>query len=453
MLKKLSSDLRDLQGFSALSRSDLAGIVLLAMILASALFSEKSVIPLSGAYPFSGIAALTAGILLFPNLRISARIQVGLLFGIGTLLLIIAYSRGVSFSIIDAISRNALLLTMIMSVGFLKLLLDLEATQTRLPRGKKAHLQTLLGLGLFGSVINISAPILICDRLAIEKPIDLLTLRPISQVFCACSCWSPYFGGTALVLTYVHGVSIIYIMMTGLPLLLLTILCAHAFSVFKNSEHIEQFAGYPVTLSKLWLPISLTVAVVSMQALLPAMPILVVISLSALLLSACVLWMRLGTKEASRTLYGHVLKGLPRSSNELLLFLSAGVLATGLSAFLESTDFELALTAYTLQAACVTLAIMIMTAAAGIHPVIQISVLTPLLLPIDPGPELLAMTFLFAWALGNAASPLSGTHLMLQGRYNIPAWKLAVQNWPYVVPMYFVAIALLALQTAFKQAL
>lgn len=434
-----------------MSRSDLAGIFLLAMILASALFGENSLITLTMAYPFSGVAALAAGILLFPNLRVSARIQVGLMFGIGSVFLIIAYSRGISFSLIDAISRNALLLTMILSVGFLKLLLDLETTQIRLPRGKKAHLQTLLGLGLFGSVINISAPILICDRLAIEKPIDRLTLRSISQVFCACSCWSPYFGGTALVLTYVQGVSIIYIMLTGLPLLLLTILWAHTYSVFKDSQRIDNFTGYPITLSKLWLPVSLTAAVVSMQALLPSMPILVVISLSALLLSTGVLWMRLGTKGGGRALYAHVLKGLPRSSNELLLFVSAGVLATGLSAFLESTDFELALTTYTLQAACITLALMILTAAAGIHPVIQISVITPLLLPINPDPELLAMTYLFAWALGNAASPLSGTHLMLQGRYSIPAWKLAVQNWSYVIPMYCVAIGLLTLQTLIKQ--
>ena len=434
-----------------MSRSDLAGIFLLAMILASALFSENSLIPLTVAYPFSGVAALAASILLFPNLRISARIQVGLLFGLGSVFLLIAYSRGISFSLIHAISRNALLLTMILSVGFLKLLLDLETTHIRLPRGKKAHLHTLLGLGLFGSVINISAPILICDRLAIEKPIDRLTLRSISQVFCACSCWSPYFGGTALVLTYVQGVSIIYIMLTGLPLLLLTILWAHTYSVVKDSKRIENFTGYPITLSKLWLPVSLTVAVVSLQALLPSMPILVVISLSALLLCTGVLWMRLGTKGCARTLYAHVLKGLPRSSNELLLFVSAGVLATGLSAFLASTDFELALTTYTLQAACITLAMMILTAAAGIHPVIQISVLTPLLLPINPDPELLAMTFLFAWALGNAASPLSGTHLILQGRYSISAWKLAVQNWPYVIPMYFVAIGLLSLQTLVKQ--
>ena len=436
----------------ALSRSDVAGVILFAMILLSAVFSKNSLIPLSLAYPLSGLAALIAGVLLFPNLRMSARVQVGILFGIGSILLVIAYSRGISFSLIDAFSRNALLLTMIMSVGFLKLLLDSEATDLPLPVGKKAHWHTLLGLGLFGSVINISAPILICDRLAKEKPIDLLTLRSISQVFCACSCWSPYFGGTALVLTYVEGVSIIFIMMTGLPLLLLTILCAHLYTVLKNSEHIEKFAGYPVTLSKLWLPVSLTAAVVSMQALIPTMPILVVISLSALLLSAGVLCLRLGINSSGQALYTHVVKGLPRSSNELLLFLSAGVLATGLTAYLESTNFNLALTDYSLQAACITLAIMILTAAAGIHPVIQISVLTPLLLPINPNPELLAMTYLFAWALGNAASPLSGTHLMLQGRYEVPAWKLAVQNWPYVIPMYFVAIGLLALQTLFEKA-
>jgi len=155
------------------------------MILLSSLFSENSLIPLSLAYPSSGIAALVASILLFPNLRMSAKVQVGLLFSVGSLLLIIANSRGISFSLIEAISRNALLLTMIMSVGFLKLLLNLETTQVRLPRGKRAHLQTLFGLAVFGSVINISAPILICDRIAEEKPIELLTLRPISQVFCA----------------------------------------------------------------------------------------------------------------------------------------------------------------------------------------------------------------------------------------------------------------------------
>ena len=129
------------------------------------------------------------------------------------------------------------------------------------------------------------------------------------------------------------------------------------------------------------------------------------------------------------------------------MFLSAGVFATGLTAFVESIHFQLSLPSYTLQAACLTLASMIAIAAVGIHPVIQISALTPLLLPINPDPELLAITYLFAWALGTCASPLAGTHLIIQGRYGIPAWKGAVQNWPFVAIMYFVGIGLMALHT------
>ncbi len=394
-----------------------------------------------------GIVAVLAAVLLFPNLRNSAKIQVGVLFTVGAVLLLYAYSQGGSFSLVNALSRNTVLLTMIMSVGFLKLLLDLEPTKGLLPRGPKAHLNTLISLGLFGSVINISAPIMMCDRLAEEQPVDLFTARSMTRVFCACSSWSPYFGGTALILTLVDNVSLAAVMLTGLPLLLITIVVTHVVALYKHKERVDQFAGYPLAPSKLWLPVALTITVVLTQALMPSLPILVVISFSALLLSSGVLLFRLGLNKGGRALQNHITTGLPRSSNELLLFLSAGVLATGLSAYLATSNFQITLSEYTLSAACLTLAAMIVTAAAGIHPVIQISVLTPLLLPINPDPELLAMTYLFSWGLGNAASPLSGTHLIFQGRYGISAWQGAVQNWPYVVPMYFVAIGLMALLT------
>lgn len=396
-------------------------------------------------YLLSGLCAMAAGLLLFVDIRGGARIQVALLFFVGGSLLLYAYWQNTTFSLVEAISRNTLLLTMIMSVGVLRLLLDVNVKRDTLPRGRKAFFNTLLSIGIFGSVINVSAPLMICDRVAEERPIDLFMAGIASRIFCACASWSPYFAGAALILTYVQGVHLIEVMATGLPLLVSSILVVYAAALIRYPDKVDNFVGYPMSIPKLWLPATLTAVVLITQALLPNLNILVTIALSALLLTLVILCVRQGIIKAIQSLSRYVISELPRSANELLLFLSAGVLATGLTAFVESTEFQLSLTSYSLQAACMTLACMILIAAIGIHPVIQISALTPLLLPINPDPELLAITYLFAWALGTCASPLSGTHLIIQGRYGIPAWKGAVQNWPFVAIMYVFGITLMSL--------
>jgi hypothetical protein len=85
------------------------------------------------------------------------------------------------------------------------------------------------------------------------------------------------------------------------------------------------------------------------------------------------------------------------------------------------------------------LVIMWLFAAIGVHPVIMISGFAPMIISLDPNPNLLAATFLFAWHLGTSSSPLSGTNLVFQGRYSIPSWKLALWNWPYALVMLVVA--------------
>jgi len=425
------------------NRTSIAGYLLLAMILLRIVSSDGAFLPIPITYPISGMVAFLAAGLLFKDVRSSAKLQVSALFFLGVCLLLYTKYLGGSFVITDAFSRNTQLLTMVMSVGFLKLLIDIEPSEQALPTGRKAFLNTLMGLGIFGSAINLSAPLLVCDRIAAEKPIDLLTARSISRVFCACSCWSPYFGGTALVLTLVEGVSLLAVMITGLPLLIATIIATYQVSIRRHSHRISKFSGYPMSRSKLWLPIALTLTVVATQAVFSTLPILVVISASALGLSIVVLCYKLGVSGGIQSLSRHVEAGLPKSANELLLFLSAGVLATGLTAYLNTSGYQIGISEFTYSMACLTLAGMILISAAGIHPVVQISVLTPLLLPINPNPNLLAVTYLFCWALGNAASPLSGTHLVFQGRYGVSAWQLAKNNWAFVFCMYFVAIGLL----------
>ena len=69
-----------------------------------------------------------------------------------------------------------------------------------------------------------------------------------------------------------------------------------------------------------------------------------------------------------------------------------------------------------------------MLAIVGVHPVITIATAGGLLANIEVAPDLLAMTFLMCWSGGVIASPLSGMHLTLSGRFNLSNFQLFMRN-------------------------
>jgi hypothetical protein len=172
--------------------------------------------------------------------------------------------------------------------------------------------------------------------------------------------------------------------------------------------------------------------------LLPQTPVLVVIGSSALVVTTFGLLIR-NRASVMQQLGGYVVNGLPRMVNELTLFLAAGVLAAGMSAMIDNGALMVPVTTFDATTATQLLGFILMCAIIGIHPVILISSLTPLILTLDPNPNLLAVTYLFGWNLGTCASPLSGTNLVFQGRYDIPSWKAAIWSWPYMVGMFLLA--------------
>ena len=91
--------------------------------------------------------------------------------------------------------------------------------------------------------------------------------------------------------------------------------------------------------------------------------------------------------------------------------------------------------------ASVTLLVLIAAAVAGIHPVISIAAASSILLPLDPDPALLAVTFLGTWSIGTALSPLSGMNLSLQGAYDIPGRAFVRLNASYALIMWLAVSA------------
>jgi hypothetical protein len=194
----------------------------------------------------------------------------------------------------------------------------------------------------------------------------------------------------------------------------------------------------------------LAVAVLTLHWVWPEIQVLVWVALLSPLLAVAMLFVREGRK-ATTYVARHIMYGLPQMSGELLLFLAAGVLAAGISSAARGFEIGLLPDRFGATEASVVLAFMVMLAAVGIHPVIAISVLGGLLLPLAPDPNLVGMVFLMAWSLGVCVSPLSGMHLAMQGRFHLPATRFFRWNAPYVLVMWCVDSGLLHLYDHFMK--
>jgi hypothetical protein len=225
----------------------------------------------------------------------------------------------------------------------------------------------------------------------------------------------------------------------GLPFTLFGFMLVYFEARIRHADEVKNFVGYPTHFSALKLPVILILVVMFLSWALANTGILVIIAFSALLVTFATLLVRSGLAGSAEKLKQHIIQGLPRMVNELTLFLAAGVLAAGISALISHGVMSNPFTEFTPFTAAKLLAIMWFFAAIGIHPVIMISGFSPMILTLDPDPQLLAATYLFAWNLGTCSSPLSGTNLVFQGRYGIPAWKTAIWNWPYAMVMLIVA--------------
>ena len=387
----------------------------------------------------AGIAAWSAALLLFADTSRVLKIQVSLILLIGIVMIVYASRQSAMVDPGALISANTGLMTMIAAVGFLRLVVIPELQQEEaLPVGKKAFLQTILGLSISSSVINISAPILVCDRIHRQHPIQRFSAQTFTRVFCGVSSWSPFFAAMAVVLTYVSDASLAWIIVAGFPFMLIGFIGVYLEARIRFPREVENFVGYPTHLNALKVPAILIVAVALMSQLLTETSILVLIAISGLLVTISVLIVRHGIAGSITRLQAYVANGLPRIVNELCLFLAAGVLAGGISALIQHGVFENPFDQFDAITAAQILAIMLLCAFCGIHPIIMISGFAPMLMTLNPDPNLLAVTFLFAWHLGTCSNPLSGTNLVFQGRYGIPGWKIAFWNWPYAIVMFVV---------------
>jgi len=407
-------------------RDRLAG-VLLALMIAASVAPGVSLLP-------AGLLGWAAALLLSDRLGRRQRIQSGWLIGLGGAGIAWGAAYGAPLDLTRILAGNQGLVSLLAAVSFLRLVTRPEAAQSDAPspRGRKALWRTLIGVHLFGAVINLSTVVILGDRMTTRGRLGKRRALALSRGFAAAAFWSPFFSAMAAALTYAPGARLGIVVLAGLPMAIFSLWLTARDLDPENPRRGAPFVGYPMRFNALWIPGLLVTLVLVAHALIPRWSILAIITLSAPLLTVGILLARRG-RGAWPPLREHVERGLASTVNELALFLAAGVLAAGLTSLTHSFGHSLPFDHFGPLQAGLLLAMMVGLATLGVHPVITIAVCAVWLAPLHPEPNLLAITLLMAWGIGVPANPLSGLHLMMQGRYGIDGYAFLRWNAGYVL--------------------
>ena len=387
---------------------------------------------------FSGIFAWLAFLLLFKTASNIKLLIFLLVFSFFAFLYSFANEFTIDFA--RAILVNQYLLTLLIGVGFLRLIATPKQEKVKnLPIGKQSFLKTYLGIHLFGSVINLSSLILVADKLYKKAPLSNLQIIVLTRAFASDAYWSPFFVAFAAVLTYAPNVSTSIVLVSGLFLAISAFLVTY-WEVSKKYD-LNEFRGYPMQFETLYLPLVLALLILLTNHYYPNLKVILLISLYSLILTILILPVKVGLKKALKKLENHTFKELPKMKNEIALFLVAGMFGVSISSILVGLDVQLPFENFNGLTASILLFILIFLSFVGIHPIISIAIIGNWMHELNH--TLLAVTFLMSWSTSVATSPVSGLNLTMQARYKLKAIDIFKINIPYTIKMYLLCVVIL----------
>jgi hypothetical protein len=418
---------------------------LVAVLLGAMLVATGLGVAIEDSMVVAGALAWIAGALLVQRLPKRQKVAAAALCAAGLTGMAWSAAAGHPADWRLILTANQPLIGMLGAVTFLRLLAPTSSSRAVAPTGRSGVWQTMLGLHLFGSVINIPAVDMVGDRFtATHRRLRREHLLLLSRGYSSAAFWSPFWGAAAAVLTYSPTARIEVLMAVGGCLAAIA-LGISGFTVTRAfGPRLSEFRGYPLTLQALAPPLALVVIVLSVHVAAPDIPIVAIITICAPVLS--VLLVTVATPRAMpRRMAQHAVHQLPATSNELVLFLSAGLLVAGLSPLAGRAAGWLPIDTFTAWEAWGLVGAMAAVSALGVHPVISIAISASVLAPLEPDPTLFAMAGLIAWGLQAAAGPLTGLNIIMQGRYGVDSFTLARWNLKYAGALLVLSGGALAL--------
>ena len=233
---------------------------------------------------FAGILAWISFLILFNSIKNKKMILI--LFILSLIAFLISYFNGFKIDFIKVFTVNQYLLTLLIAVGFLRLIATPKKDKlSSLPKGKQSFIKTYLGVHLFGSVINLSSLILVADKMYKKAPLTNSQIILLTRAFSSDAYWSPFFVAFAAAITYAPNLNASIILLNGITLAFLAFLITY-YEVIKNKEfNIDEFRGYPLSFDSLYLPFILAVLVLITNYIYPNIKVIALISLYSILMS------------------------------------------------------------------------------------------------------------------------------------------------------------------------
>jgi hypothetical protein len=417
---------------------------LVAVLLGAMLVATGLGVAIEDSMVVAGALAWIAGALLVQRLPKRQKVAAAALCAAGLTGMAWSAAAGHPADWRLILTANQPLIGMLGAVTFLRLLAPSRSSRAVAPTGRSGVWQTMLGLHLFGSVINITAVDMVGDRFsATHRRLRREHLLLLSRGYSSAAFWSPFWGAAAAVLTYSPSARVEVLMAVGGCLAAIA-LGISGFTVTRAfGPRLSEFRGYPLTLQALAPPLALVVFVLSVHVAAPDIPIVAIITICAPALAVLVV-AAATPRAAPRRVAQHAVHQLPATSSELVLFLSAGLLVAGLTPLAGHAVGWLPIDAFTAWEAWGFVGVMAAVSALGVHPVISIAIGASVLAPLEPNPTLFAMAGLIAWGLQAAAGPLTGLNIIMQGRYGVDSFTLARWNLKYAGALFVLSGGALA---------
>ena len=160
------------------------------------------------AYPdwITGVIGWTACLLLWHRVKSLQRRVILLLLGFGLAGVVWGTLAGKTGLFNRALTQNLNLVGMLIAVSFLQLIGARTGGQDeKFSTGPGALFRTLIGVHIFGAVINYSAVAIFADRLSARTRLSMDQAVALSQSFIIGAVWSPFYGAMAVALTFAPG--------------------------------------------------------------------------------------------------------------------------------------------------------------------------------------------------------------------------------------------------------
>ncbi|WP_221801500.1 hypothetical protein [Oceanobacter mangrovi] len=361
-----------------------------------------------------------------------------------------SYTTG-QLDLIALASEHLKLIMLLASVNFIRMATRLYGGSSS--KGLPSFLATFTGMHLFSSVANFSSLMLVGDQVRRPRTEGQPDISPLSYViltraFALAIFWSPFLSMIPLLLHHVPGVEMSKVYPWSMAIVVFALVFTVLESRFRHHQELQQYNGYPMRPASLKLPAVMIVALLATHQLLPQLPMLVVVSIIAVLVPT--LWMLLthSPQQSVDKLKNHVKVVLPGARPEISLFLAAGFLAaavkSSISAGLIPSPFE-----HTdALAATITMVAVFVIASLGIHQFALVAIFAGLLAQATTTPSLMALAYIVGVSLAMSGSVFSAVNFILHGQYQVRSRDVFRLNLPYSIAVLIFSTILLFVMEA-----